>query len=96
MVQQQCMQQLWEQCLLMIALPAAPRRVGLAVLLQYASEWEVEPPAATQPAAAAAEDTFAVSSTGALPKLLSLPLPEQPAAVASGRCCGRAWSMWSL
>lgn len=39
-----CMQRLFEQCLDMVARPVIPRRMGLAVLLQYWPEWQLQPP----------------------------------------------------
>lgn len=67
----QCIRQLWLQCVGMVAEPALPRRMGLAVLLQYHSAWSVQPPtaaaaqsaaAAEQPAAAAPADVGAVAT----------------------------------
>jgi hypothetical protein len=57
--EQQCMQQLWKQCLSMIAEPALPRRMGLAVLLQYHAAWGLQAP----PAAADAPAADAASSS---------------------------------
>jgi hypothetical protein len=52
--EQQCMQQLWKQCISMISEAALPRRMGLAVLLQYHSAWGLQPPAAAGPGETAA------------------------------------------
>jgi hypothetical protein len=74
-VEQQCMQQLWKQCISMISQPALPRRMGLAVLLQYHSAWGLQPPAAAgaigttppaplQPSAQASPSSSSSSSSG--------------------------------
>lgn len=42
-----CVQLLWQQCLGMIGQPALPRRMGLAVLLQYHTAWPIQPSTAT-------------------------------------------------
>lgn len=41
-----CLDHLLQQCLDMVARPVVPRRMGLAVLLQYWSDWQLQPPAA--------------------------------------------------
>lgn len=41
-----CLDQLLQRCLHMVARPVVPRRMGLAVLLQYWSDWGLHPPAA--------------------------------------------------
>jgi hypothetical protein len=78
--EQQCMQQLWKQCLSMISEPALPRRMGLAVLLQYHSSWGLHPPAA----AAAADSADA-----------AMPARPQPSAAAITSSDGSE-QFWSL
>jgi hypothetical protein len=52
---QRCLQQLFQQCLDMVARPVVPRRLGLAVLLQYCSDWPwLQPPPADAAATTAA------------------------------------------
>jgi hypothetical protein len=41
-----CLQRLLKQCLEMVQQPIVPRRMGLAVLLQYWSDWQLQPPSA--------------------------------------------------
>jgi hypothetical protein len=41
-----CLDQLLQQCLDMVSRPVLPRRIGLAVLLQYWSDWQLQPPSA--------------------------------------------------
>lgn len=64
---QQCMQQLWQQCLTMIAAPVFPKRMGLAVLLQYCSEWSIQPPSPTAAAIAEATQAAAAEAAAAQP-----------------------------
>jgi hypothetical protein len=45
--------QLLQQCLDMVSRPVVPRRMGLAVLLQYSADWQPQPPSAAAPSAAA-------------------------------------------
>jgi hypothetical protein len=63
---QSCFDQLLQQCLDMMSGPAVPRRMGLAVLLQYSSDWQLQATTAgmtqetlssTHQAAAAAGDS---------------------------------------
>jgi hypothetical protein len=63
--EQQCMQQLWKQCISMISEPALPRRMGLAVLLQYHSAWGIQPPAAVGPVNTAASAPLQTSAEAA-------------------------------
>lgn len=57
-----CLQQLLQQCLDMLSQPVVPRRLGLAVLLQYWVDWQLQPPCAPDSADAGAAVT-ANSST---------------------------------
>jgi hypothetical protein len=41
-----CLDQLLQQCLDMVSRTVVPRRIGLAVLLQYWSDWQLQPPSA--------------------------------------------------
>jgi hypothetical protein len=79
-VQQSCMQQLWQQCLAMIAQPAGHRRAGLTVLLQYWSAWALQAPDPTEQAAPAAT----ASVHGQSPVVAERVAAAQEAAAAQG------------
>jgi hypothetical protein len=62
---QSCLDHLLQQCLDMMSRPAVPRRMGLAVLLQYSSDWQLQPPTAglSDPIPSSTRDPQPVAAT---------------------------------